>query len=267
MYVMGDRNIQDPVRSRPYVLWTIIGLSALVFLVQVFLNGMHSSIDGASQGTVFIYTFGAIPARVANIPVTTIDLSWIRIPGWVTLFTSLFLHGDFWHILFNMWTLFVFGDNIEHALGKFGFALFYVAGGVVATLVHVIFSLKGEAALTPTIGASGAIAAVMGMYMILYPKSQVLVLALWFPIAMPAVIFMGIWFGMQIFGAFSASGNIAWWAHVGGFSFGLLVGLIYKLFVKRPPGLPTWKTGRFMRHEPFEHNDGRVSDEEDIWRH
>ncbi|NTU61311.1 MAG: rhomboid family intramembrane serine protease, partial [Caldiserica bacterium] len=203
MYIIGDRVKQDISKSKPVVTWTIVVLCVLVFLLQLLLGQFSSSMfEGATQGDIFLYSFSAIPARVLNISAP--DLSWIKVPGWLTLFTSLFLHGDIWHIFFNMWTLLVFGDNIEHALGRAGYALFYIAGGVVATLAHVIFSLNGSALLTPTLGASGAIAAVMGIYMVLYPKSQVYVLALWIPIAMPSVVFMGIWFALQILGVLNA---------------------------------------------------------------
>jgi membrane associated rhomboid family serine protease len=269
MYILGDRVKQDTSKARPYVLWVIVGLCVLVFIVQLILDRFPSGISGVSQGDYFTYMFGAIPARVANIQV--LDLPNFAVPGWVTLFTSMFLHGDFWHILFNMWTLYVFGDNIEHALGKVGFALFYIAGGVVATLVHVVFSLKGPGLLQPTIGASGAIAAVMGVYMVLYPRSQVFVLALWFPIAMPSVVFMGIWFAMQILGVFNPNSNIAWWAHIGGFIFGVIVGLVVKQFSRKLLNPESWRTRRFLKHEPFGRNDGRTDEtdenEEDIWRH
>lgn len=263
MYVLGDRVQQDPSKSRPWVLWSIVGLCVLVFLLQMLLNLIPSQYPNVSQGVLFTYSFGAIPARIVGIP--SAELPPTSIPGFVTLITSLFLHGDFWHILFNMWSLLVFGDNIEHAFGKVGFALFYLAGGIVATLAHVVFSLKGDGLLVPTIGASGAISAVMGVYMILYPRSQVYVLALWIPIAMPAVVFMGIWFAMQVFGIVGGGGGIAWWAHIGGFLFGIIVGLVYKLVVRHPPGLEDWRNSRYLKHQPFGRNDGRA-DEEDIWR-
>lgn len=265
MYIIGDRVKQDISKTRPIVTWVIVGLCVLVFLLQLLLDQFPSPrLEGVTQGQVFLYNFSAIPARVMNY--STPSLSWINVPGWITLFTSMFLHGDIWHILFNMWTLIVFGDNIEHALGRVGYGIFYIAGGVVATMVHIVFSLNGSSLMTPTLGASGAIAAVMGVYMILYPRSQVFVLALWFPIALPAVVFMGIWFALQILGVLNAGSGIAWWAHIGGFLFGVLVGLIVKLFNKNRYTPDSWTSRRFMKHEPFGRNDGRISDEEDIWR-
>jgi membrane associated rhomboid family serine protease len=264
MYILGDRVSQDPSKTKPWVLWGIIGLCVLVFLLQMLLNLIPSQYPDVSQGTLFTYTFGAIPARVIGSPLAS-ELPPSGIPGIVTLFTSMFLHGDFWHILFNMWSLLVFGDNIEHAFGKIGFLLLYIAGGVVATLVHVVFSLKGDSLLIPTIGASGAISAVMGVYMLLYPRSQVFVLAFWIPIAMPAVVFMGIWFAMQILGIVGGGGGIAWWAHIGGFLFGIIIGLVYKILVKKPFDPNDWRNSRYLRHQPFGRNDGRA-DEEDIWK-
>lgn len=266
MYIIGDRVKQDISKSKPVVTWVIVGLCVLIFLLQLLLDQFPSSrFEGATQGDIFLYSFSAIPARVLNISAPS--LSWIAVPGWLTLVTSLFLHGDIWHIFFNMWTLLVFGDNIEHALGRTGYAIFYIAGGIVATLAHVIFSLNGTSLATPTLGASGAIAAVMGIYMVLYPKSQVYVLALWIPIAMPSVVFMGIWFALQILGVLNSSSGIAWWAHIGGFLFGVLVGLFVKRFSGRPYVPEVWSSKRFMKHEPFGREDGRTSDEEDIWRH
>jgi membrane associated rhomboid family serine protease len=153
-----------------------------------------------------------------------------------TLFTSIFLHGGWFHLISNMVFLWIFGDNVEAALGKVIFPVFYLAGGLAASLTHVFVSPASE---LPSLGASGAIGAILGAYIVMFPRSQVRVLLLFgfFLVIrrITAVLFLGIWFVMQFFSGIASlgaetaqTGGVAVWAHVGGFVFGLLMGFIFR---------------------------------------
>jgi membrane associated rhomboid family serine protease len=154
-------------------------------------------------------------------------------PWGVSWITSMFLHGSWDHILGNMLFLAIFGKNVEDAFGPLRYLVFYFAGGFVATITQTAMTLLFGAARdgrVPNLGASGAIAAVLGAYFILYPSSRVLTLVLWFPIRIPAYVFLGLWFVYQLveanfglFGAKANGGGVAFFAHVGGFIFGLIV--------------------------------------------
>jgi membrane associated rhomboid family serine protease len=155
---------------------------------------------------------------------------------WVTIFTAMFLHGGWFHILSNMWVLFIFGDNVEDRLGGGRYLVFYLLSGVAAGLFES-FILKGSS--VPMIGASGAIAGVLGAYLVLYPRARVAslvpILFIFTIIEIPAVIFLLFWFVSQLFSGWltlqgSSGSGIAWWAHVGGFLFGMLA---VNFFVQR----------------------------------
>jgi len=157
-------------------------------------------------------------------------------PWGVSWITSMFLHGSWDHILGNMLFLAIFGNNVEDAFGRLRYLVFYFAGGFVAaitqTAITLLFGSAAEARL-PNLGASGAIAAVLGAYFILYPNARVLTLVIFFPIRIPAYIFLGLWFVYQLveanFGLFGASANgggVAFFAHVGGFVFGVIVATV-----------------------------------------
>jgi membrane associated rhomboid family serine protease len=150
---------------------------------------------------------------------------------WLSMITSMFLHGSLWHIGGNLLFLWVFGNNIEDTFGKIGFALFYVVGGIVATLTHVVLNLDST---IPMIGASGAIAAVMGAYMVLFPNARVrtaVFMLFIFLVELRAIWVLGFWFVLQFFT--DPNRGVAWAAHVGGFVFGMVVGLLVR--VLRPP--------------------------------
>lgn len=154
-------------------------------------------------------------------------------PWGVSWFTAMFMHGSWDHILGNMLFLAIFGKNVEDVLGHGRYLAFYIAGGFVAAMTQALITLIGGTAaeaMVPMLGASGAIAAVLGAYFVLYPDSRILTLVLVFPVRIPAWVFLGLWFLYQFieanFGLFSASANgggVAFFAHVGGFLFGLLV--------------------------------------------
>jgi membrane associated rhomboid family serine protease len=162
----------------------------------------------------------------------------------LTLLTSMFLHGSWLHVIGNMWFLFIFGDNVEDRMGPIRFLVFYLASGVVAGLCQFLLFPSSR---VPTVGASGAIAGVLGAYFLLYPRARVITLVFLFiipwMIEIPALIYLGIWFLMQLgsglmnlgqLGAGADLGGIAWWAHIGGFGFGLLTVRLFAMGRRYP---------------------------------
>ena len=204
--------LYDTLRSRrfPIVNWILIGLNVLVFFYELSLS--PSALDRLTR------TWGLVPAQLMAHPETI----------WITVFTAMFLHGGWFHILSNMWVLFIFGDNVEDRMGGGRYLMFYLLSGVAAALMES-FVLSGS--IAPMIGASGAIAGVLGAYLILYPRARVAslvpILFIFTIIEIPATIFLLFWFVLQLFSGWlalqGASGSgVAWWAHVGGFVFGML---------------------------------------------
>jgi len=214
--------LRDVIPSRTFPLFTIafIALNAVAFLYQVSLP------DPALEA--LMYQYGVVPARFRWLPVVT----------------SMFLHGGWLHFLGNMLYLWIFGDNVEDRLGHVRFVLFYLFCGAAAALAHVFMNPNS---ILPTIGASGAIAGVMGAYFVLYPHSRVLALVplfiFWEIIEVPAILFLGLWFVMQFFsgvGSIAAdvgveSGGVAFWAHVAGFLAG-----VGSVFLLRKPAKKQW---------------------------
>lgn len=212
-----------PARRFPIVNTSIIVLNVLVFLFESVLS--------PEQLDQFIWTWGLVPDRL-----------WGEggVAGWLPLFTSMFMHGGWWHLISNMLALYIFGDNVEDRLGPFRYVLFYLFGGLAASAAHLV-AYSGSS--IPTVGASGAIASVLGAYLILFPASRVLTLVPIFYfiriVEIPAVLYLGFWFLSQLFnGVFALtaadvfqSGGVAWWAHIGGFVFGLAV---VKLICPKP---------------------------------
>lgn len=203
-----------PTRNYPVVNTTIIGINVVVFVIQ-FLQG--------AEINRFIYIYGLVPARY-----TLPQIAEYFTPGQqvFSLISFMFLHGGVWHILGNMWSLYIFGDNVEDHLGPIRYALFYMLCGIASGLSHLILNLNSN---IPTIGASGAIAGVMGAYFLLHPRSKILTLIPIFFIPyfinIPAFVFLGLWFLLQFISAAGSHGavsGIAWWAHIGGFVFGML---------------------------------------------
>jgi len=218
-----------PASRFPAVTLGIIIVNVLVFFREL---GNRSNLEE------LIYTFAIVPARYTYPEYA----SRIGVPGQIVpIFTSMFLHGGWLHLLGNMWTLWIFGDNVEDRLGKLRYLIFYLSGGVAAAILHIMTNAHGQAALVPTIGASGAIAAVMGAYFRFYPTARVetLIPPFFFgpTFALPAVLFLGWWFLLQFFNGAMSLGmrdhgfsGVAWWAHVGGFLFGFGI----CLFAARP---------------------------------
>ena len=217
--------IRDTIPSKtvPVVNNTLIGINVVFFLVQ--------QAQGPAQD-YFIYLYGLVPAKF-TVPQVSVYFS---LPQQIlSLFTFMFLHGGFMHLIGNMWSLYIFGDNVEEQLGSARYIFFYLLCGLASGMVHLMFNTYSN---VPTIGASGAIAGVMGAYFILYPHSRILtlipiIIIPWF-VEIPAFFYLGVWFLLQFFNAAGSSGHaggIAWWAHIGGFVFGIL---FLRLFERIP---------------------------------
>ncbi len=203
-----------PSKNYPVVNNTIIGINVVVYLVQVAL------IPDLNR---FVYIYGLVPARYSVPQITSYFTTSQQL---FSLLSFMFLHGGFWHLLGNMWSLYIFGDNIEDRLGPFRYLVFYLLCGMISGFSHLIFNLHSN---IPTIGASGAVAGVMGAYLILYPNAKILTLIpiIFIPlfVEIPAFFFLGLWFVIQFIsaaGSHGGIGGIAWWAHIGGFIFGII---------------------------------------------
>lgn len=215
-----------PRITTPYITYFLIIANTLVFLFQSML--------GREAGQLFVFQFGLVPANITgwlsgtvHIPADTVFLP---------VLTSMFLHGSVLHLVFNMWALWIFGDNVEDHLGHFLYLAMYLVTGVAASVVHTLFNLHS---VIPSVGASGAIAGIMGAYFVLYPRARVLTFFFVFFLWLPAWLVLGFWFvGQFLSGAATAiaatantTGGIAFWAHVGGFVTGVL---LIRLFPSRP---------------------------------
>ena len=231
----------NPTLIRPLVTWAIIGVNvAVLALVQ------PSASPAADE---FAYRNAAIACELTTgAPLDTFEIGsgvcLDRRQGdqpfpnknvWLAVVVSMFLHAGFAHILFNMWSMWIFGNNVEEAYGHLAFALFYVAAGIAATAGFVL--LEPETTV-PLVGASGAIAGVMGAYLILFPRHLVLTLVFIRAVAIPSVAYLGLWFASQFLFVGEASG-IAWQAHVAGFVFGAAVTLLLRdRLLARVGGVP-----------------------------
>lgn len=197
----------------PWVNWTLIGLCFAVFLIQVV----------APPAVEFnlIKTFGAIPRLVVGGPFESFTS--IGMPAIASIITYAFLHGDIIHLLLNMLVLWVYGDNVEDSMGHVNYLIFYAVCGVLAVFSQILIN---PSSASPIIGASGAIAGVMGAYFVLYPKARLLVPIFIFPVYLPAYLVLSFWMLFQIMAAFqadSAVAGVAWWAHIGGFVAGAVL--------------------------------------------
>ena len=213
----------NPRRGFPVVNTLLIITNVVVFIYEVALP------QSAEQAMTL--AFGTVPARIPSFLAGHTSFEVAFLP----LLTSMFLHGGILHLAGNMLFLWIFGDNVEDFFGHFTYLLFYLACGIGGGLVHVLFNMSSP---VPAIGASGAIAGVLGAYIFLYPGARVLTLVFIFLVPLPAVIVLGGWFVLQVLEAFNtlgmgprASGGVALWAHVGGFLIGLLIA---RSSVRRP---------------------------------
>jgi membrane associated rhomboid family serine protease len=225
--------IRDTIPSRhvPVATWALIAVNAVAFFWQLTLP------PAAARDAMFL--FGIVPARFTN-PEWAAEVGFPH--SFLPFLTTMFLHSGWLHVIGNMWVLWIFGDNVEDRMGPLRFLVFYLSCGIAAGLIHVATNAASQ---VPAVGASGAIAGVMAAYLVLYPRSQILAM---FPIFfwpiffhVPAWVYLGFWFLLQFFsGAASmASGGqaegIAWWAHIGGFAFGILT---FWAFLRRNRAAP-----------------------------
>jgi membrane associated rhomboid family serine protease len=241
---------ENPVRHPPIVTWLIIGLCLVAYFAW-----QPGPFGDTQEDVVFSLENAAIPCEVVegrplddNEVIATFNQGLTSACGidrgrsapfapdknvYLAVVVSMFLHGSLLHIAGNLLFLWVFGNNVEDAFGKFGFAVFYLVGGIVATMTHVVIDVDST---VPIVGASGAIAAVMGAYAVLYPGARVWTLVFFFVVNLPAVVLLGFWFVLQFFT--DPNEGVAWAAHVGGFVFGVLVALAYRSMRQVPRAVP-----------------------------
>ena len=250
LFPIADENADR--RTTPIVNYVLILLNVLVF---VFLQGVGSN-------ERFTYAFSTVPAEiVTGSDITTRDRVLVQpftgqtvempglqptpIPVYLTLITSMFMHGGIAHIFGNMLFLWIFGDNIEDRLGHIRYVIFYLVCGVLAGLAHVFstvaFAGENQASLLiPSLGASGAISGVLGGYLLLFPTRRVMVMISWFVTAVPAFVAIGLWFvfqliaGLGVLGSGSKAGGVAYAAHIGGFIAGLALITVFMIGRPRP---------------------------------
>ncbi len=211
----------NPTRTTPWVTWTFLVVCGLVYLWQAVLP------DGAARD--FLFTWALIPRRLTVLQ----DQQ-----AWLTVLTSMFMHGGFWHVLGNLWFLHIFGDNVEDNMGSGRFAAFYLLCGVAASFTQL---LTNPTSPVPMVGASGAIAGVLAAYLVLFPRAQVVtlipILIFFHWMELPAFVFIALWFVYQFFAGLSAlghtGGGVAYWAHIGGFVAGLALVFVFRQ--RRPP--------------------------------
>ncbi len=219
--------LRDTVRtySFPLVNLSLIVLNLVVFLYETSLSPIELE--------QLFSSYGLVPAQLNFSD----PLVMIAFPApLITLLTHLFIHGGWFHFLSNVWILFIFGDNVEDRMGHARYLMFYLTGGVIAGLLQSVINTQST---IPAIGASGAIASVLGAYFVLYPRAKVLSLVFiflipWF-VEIPALFYLGFWFIAQLFSGLrylnlleaANMGGVAWWAHIGGFLFGVF---LYRIF-------------------------------------
>ena len=210
LFPIGDTQIRGG--RTPLFTYAFIFINVVVFLYQVSL-GEPALMD-------FVNDFATRPAQVA------------RGEAYHTLFSSMFLHGSWMHLIGNMLFLWVFADNIEAVIGNWRFLLFYFAGGLAAWFGHFYFNTDS---MVPAVGASGAISAVLGAYLVMFPKSRIRTLFFIFIYEIPALLFLLIWFAQQAISGYGSltvvteqTAGVAWWAHIGGFLFGVVAGFYFR---------------------------------------
>lgn len=238
MFPLSDDN--EPNHGPAYVTLALIVLNIVVFLV----------FQAGGSENEFTYAYSAVPAEIATgtdlttpQPIT-IDGQQYAIPQapgpdpiQLTLLTSMFMHGDILHIGGNMLFLWIFGDNVEHRVGRLRYLVFYLLAGLVASLAQVAVNTDS---VIPSLGASGAISGVLGAYLVLFPGNRVLVFLLRFLVRVPAIVAIGMWALLQLFlggsQIFSGAegGGVAYMAHIGGLAFGLMAGLVFRTFFNVP---------------------------------
>lgn len=231
---MVPLNDENPIQITPVVTYVLIVANILIFLYELSL--------GTPGLQAFLQDFAFIPGQLSESlqGATTGDL----VPEPLTLVTSQFLHGSVLHVVFNMLYLWIFGNNIEEEMGSSRYLIFYLLCGILASLAQYVFDADS---MIPTLGASGAIAGIMGAYIFRFPQARIVTLIplgfFWFTVRVPAIFFLGFWFLQQAFNSVSSleaqvnaggmESGIAYWAHAGGFVFGALLGPLFGLFSRR----------------------------------
>jgi len=229
--------LRDSLRSRsvPYVNFALIAINIIVFLYELSLSGSDMRVDGTTLSAMdrWVYDWGTVACRVTESCPIAFDRAFGTAPNpWLTLITAMFIHANLLHLASNMLFLWIFGDNVEDAMGHVAYLLFYLIVGVLAGLAQVA---SGPSSIVPGVGASGAIAGVMAAYLVLYPGATVhvlipIVIIPWFT-TLPAFVLMIVWFLLQLVSglgelgarATGGEGGVAWFAHIGGFVAGLIL--------------------------------------------
>lgn len=227
MFPIGDSDVEGAGPGLVTIGLVVVNTAVFIAEITLFRPGLREFFD----------QYGVVPAQV------------LQGQQLYSFLTSMFVHGGWFHLIGNMVFLSIFGDNVEAALGRFTYLVFYLLGGIAASLTHVFVS---PTSTLPSVGASGAIGAIMGAYVVMFPGSQVRVLLLFgfFLVIrrITAILFLGIWFAMQFFSGIASlgaqtaqTGGVAVWAHVGGFVFGLVIGFLFRgrakeLTLEREPG-------------------------------
>lgn len=210
LFPIGDDQVKGG--HYPIVTYLLLALNIGAFLYEIQMSPQELE--------AFIFTYGSIPAET------------VRFQNLYTLFTSMFLHGGWMHLIGNMLFLWVFADNIEVTVGNLRFLIFYLLGGLAAHALHIYFNINSG---MPTVGASGAISAVLGAYIVMFPGSRVKLWFIFLVFRVPAVLFLGFWIWQQWVAGTASLGmaieenaGVAWWAHIGGFVFGVAAGFYYR---------------------------------------
>ncbi len=213
----------NPTRKTPYVTIALIVINCLVFIYEFSL--------GAQGFKEFTFKYGLIPAELTSgRDLSPLQYGHLATSPYLNVFTSMFMHGGIVHLGGNMLYLWIFGDNIEDTLGPVKFVLFYLVGGVIASLTHVLTDPSSQ---IPMVGASGAIAAVLGAYLVRFPHARILTLIFLFffirIVYLPAILVLGFWFLLQLLHGSSTvgGGGVAFWAHIGGFVFGVAAFFVF----------------------------------------
>jgi membrane associated rhomboid family serine protease len=245
---IGDENERG--HGPAFISLAFIGLNVAVFLL---LQG-----GGSPSGDAFTYGYSAVPYEITTgedltqptpVEVQGEVIPIPQAPGpdpiWLTLLTSMFMHGGWLHLFGNMLFLWIFGDNVEHRIGHVAYVVFYVVAGVIASLAQILINTDS---FIPTLGASGAISGVLGAYLVMFPANRVTVLFLRFPMQVPAIVAIGLWAVFQFISGVGAiavtdetAGGVAYMAHIGGFVAGVVGGFLFRALFhepRRPRGAP-----------------------------
>ena len=246
IFPIGDDNSDRT--TTPIMTYLLIAINVLVFVL----------LQGGGTNEKFTYAYSTVPEEirtgkdvvgpppnvVSEEPAATLQPT--PSPVYITLLTSMFMHGGWMHLLGNMLFLWIFGDNLEHVMGRMRYLIFYLVTGLVASLAHVFSTFAfGDNAFIPSLGASGAISGVMGGYLLLFPKRQVRVIIMRMLTSVPAIVAVGLWFVLQLIQAFGviaagpqSGGGVAFMAHIGGFVAGLVLVKLFTMGRGAQPSRP-----------------------------